>query len=153
MNMLPMVILPGAALVVRTAAQLTKIGATGGRGPLSGALSGGILQKALAAIGVIELADLLGFNIFGGQRDDEDALLDLISELTDSGYIQVPGVRRDGTTGANNWLHWNIDDDSARPFLTSEYIGRNFVQAIRRNERTPRYTGRPRPRGRTSRGS
>ncbi len=154
MSLLPVVV-PGAAIVIRTAAQLTRLGAGTGANVLGGVFGAGgssILQRALQVIGVASIADLLGFNIFGG-RNDEDQLLDLVEELVASGFIQTPSARRDGTTGSNNWLHWDIGADDSRPFLTSEYIGRGFVNAVRKNERTPRYTSRPRPRGRARRSS
>ncbi len=151
---------PGAAIVMRGAAQLTKLGSSqairipgmGGLG--GGGAAGGALRTALQFLGVETVLDLFGIGLLGGgDRDDADEMSRLIEEMVESGYIQTPGVRRDGTTGANNWLHWNIDDDDARPFLTSEYIGRSFVNAVRKNERTPRYSGRPRPRGRARRSS
>lgn len=152
-----LILRPAAAIVLRTSAQIANFGnkGVGTVMPFGGGFSGGsVLRTVLTGLGIETVLDMFGLGLIGGgERPDAEEMATMIEEMVDSGYIQIPGLRRDGTTGANNWLHWNIEDDSARPFLTSEYIGRNFVNAVRKNERTPRYTSRPRPRGRTRRGS
>lgn len=150
--------LPGAAIAVRGAASIMRAGikvpqgAFGGLPGIGGMSGGGILRGVLTGMGVESVLDLFGLGLFGSEPENADVLSDLIEEMVESGYINTPGVRKDGTHGANNWLHWNLDDNSARPFLSSEYISRNFVQAVRRNERTPRYRSKPRPAGRSRRG-
>lgn len=141
-------IIPRAATIIRAAAGISSAGKkAGAAGGIMGGITGGSLfQKGLAALGILEVSSWL-FSTFNGSSE-ADQLGELIQELVDSDFINVPGVRRDGTTGANNWLHWNLADSGARPFLTSEYINRNFVKAVQKNERTPRFRGRPRARGR-----
>ncbi len=154
-----LLVMPAGALVFRGAVALTRLGSQGvtripgigGLGGLGGGISaGGILRTALTGLGVESVLDLFGMGLFGA-NDDEDKLADLIEDLVNSGYIRTPSMRKDGTSGSNHYLHWDTEQDDARPFLTSEYIGRAFVNSVRKNERTPRYTSRPRPRGRARR--
>jgi len=142
---LPMLI-PAGALAVKAAAQLTahgsKAGATG-LVRLPFAVTGsGALQAILTGIGVESVLDLFGIGLFGDNPDSADNFAELVEELVNSGYIMTPSTRRDGTDAPTSWLHWHIDDDQARPFLTGEYIGRKFVNAVRTRERTASFRGR-----------
>jgi len=107
---------------------------------------GSILRTGLGVLGVASVLDLL-VGVLGFDDADADGLADMIEELTESGFIQIPERRRDGTESPLNWIHWNIAGQNDRPFYSPEYISRKFVAAVRRNERTPRYRGKPRPNG------
>lgn len=158
----PVLVRPAGALVLKAAVSLTRasrrMGAAGSAFSGSASLPGlgggsiGILNTILAGFGVTQVMDILGIDFFGQDRQDADQLGLLVEELLQSGYIRTPGDRKDGSAAGDSWLHWNMDDDDARPFLTGEYINRNFVAAVKKNLQTPRYTGRPRPRGRSRRG-
>ena len=107
-----------------------------------GTSGGNLINIALSTLGVASVIDLV-LGMFG-PGDDDDILADMITELTASGYIKTPSKRRDGTDSPMNWIHWNIADGD-QPFYSPEYISRKFVQSVRKNERTPRYRGRPTP--------
>jgi len=136
-------VVPRLLQVLRAAAGLAT---AGGNSAFGG-------SKVRAALGVIGVASIVDFMISLFDDPDITNLADMVEELVESGWIQTPGTRRDGTETPLTWLHWNIANADAKPFLNGEYISRKFVAAVRRNERTPRYSAKPRPRGRRARGS
>lgn len=152
-------VLPALGTALKVASTITVAGAQAGgsRVPssISGIFGGNLLHKGLAVLGLVTVA---GEITDWGQilwpdfsTDEQQRLQELVSEMVASGFIQTPAPRRDGTVSPMTWLHWNLEDPDSRPFLTGEYISRKFVSAVRRNERTPRFRGRPRPFRRTRR--
>jgi len=127
-------------------------GTTGGAfGFISGS---SIIRNALGVLGLAGIVDLV-LDLFP-DRDDQDEIAELVNDLMESGFIDVADKRRGDDSNAVPAIF--IMDLSGglnrgKPFMVWEYFSRNFVKAVRKNERTPRYAGRPRPQGRRSRSS
>jgi len=144
------VLIPRLITVMRSAAAITVASRAGSAAKglnwaMAGGVTGSVFSRGLAALGVVSAVDFF-LQMFNGSQDSE-LFAEMVQELVDSGWINTPGERRDGTETPQTWLHWHIADSDAKPFLNSEYINRKFVASVRKNERTPRYRGRPNVRG------
>lgn len=150
-----LVAIPALGTALRVASTITIAGASRATTLGSNMFGGSLLAKGLAALGLITAAGEItewGSSLWPNlSTDEQQKLQELVNDMVATGFIQTPSARRDGTVSPMTWLHWNIEDPNSRPFLTGEYISRKFVSAVRRNERTPRFRGRPRPFRRTRR--
>ncbi len=127
---------------------------TGQLTAVTGFLSGsGIVSKALGFLGIATIVDFV-IDLFGQNEPDADIISELILDMMESNFVDVANPRSgDDATAVPSILVFDLSGNlnRGRPFLTWEYFSRNFVKAVRKNERTPRYRGRPTPGGRRRR--
>ncbi len=107
--------------------------------------AGGILSGIGAVLGINEIIDFL----FPDEPNQND-MADMIEELAGSGQILVPpkNPRFDDSAEPS---YFTLNRLNAQMWLHYKYHSGKSIAAVKRNERTPRYTSRPRPRGRSRR--
>lgn len=135
-----------APLVPLAVAILSRAGSAGGGFAFAGRAVGamGGWRGLLRAAGAVTLFDFVGEQ-FGIDliSDDERGLQGVLDSL--EGAIKPTALRRDGTPMPRNYL--TINAQTGEAWWHSEYYSKNFINAVRRDERTPRYRGKPTPGG------
>lgn len=142
-----MVMVPAGVSIVgiaaRTVVAIRAAGYAGGGLKLGGLLGGGgWLAKGMAALGLASLYDLIDDILpwVGGDKDHIVALMEKIDEELEDGRIFAPGPRRDGSTSPSNYL--TIDLNTGKAWIHPEYLTRQFVNAVRKNNDTKWYRGK-----------
>jgi len=112
--------------------------------PGTNTLKQGIIGIAgFAAIGI--LVD----QVFDGDEQMLDRMLGFIEQGIAEGSILWPTFRRGDNAGEQippNYLTFDLNKGTG--WIHQEHISKNFVNAVRRNERTPRYKSTPSPKRR-----
>ncbi len=105
-----------------------------------------LIQQGLAFLGIATAVEFI-ISLFGDEGDADD-IAALMENMMESGFLDVAEKRRgDDNTAVPSIFVFDLSGNlnRGRPFLTWEYFSRNFVNSVRKNERTPRFRGRPRP--------
>lgn len=149
---------PLAVVVLNTAMAMRAAGSAGvAAAPFAGFMGttqGRIIGQLLAASGIDTVAgwaeNFLGIDIpmLGHSPETFNTLVEEIDAAIAAGAIDMPGPRRDGSNPPPiaTVLPHNGVLNRGKPFGIRNYISQNFVNAVRKDERTPRYRGRPRAR-------
>jgi len=117
------------------------------RMPGGSSIKGGLIFAG-GALGLSAIADAM----FDGDEEGLESFLDAFDSDFASGNILWGSYRRGDNAGepiAPNYLI--LDLNQGRGWIADQYISKKFVAAVRKNERTPRYTSPPKPRGRSRR--
>lgn len=141
------------ALAMRTAATAGTV-ARGAGFMMGGSTQATIIKQVLIASGIDTVAgwaeSFLGIDIpmLGHSPETFNTLVEEIDAAIAGGNIDLPGPRRDGTNPPPIAIVVPTDGglNRGKPFGIRDYFSRNFVQAVRKDERTPRYRGKPRAR-------
>lgn len=149
---------PLALIALNTAIAMRSAASTGvAAAPFAGFMGttqGRIIGQLLAASGIDTVAgwaeNFLGIDIpmLGHSPETFNTLVEEIDAAIAGGTIDLPGPRRDGSNPPPIAIVVPTDGglNRGKPFGIRDYFSRNFVQAVRKDERTPRYRGRPRAR-------
>ena len=149
---------PLALIALNTAMAMRAAGSAGvAAAPFAGFMGttqGRIIGQLLAASGIDTVAgwaeNFLGIDIpmLGHSPETFNTLVEEIDAAIAGGTIDLPGPRRDGTNPPPIAIVVPTDGglNRGKPFGIRDYFSRNFVAAVRKDERTPRYRGRPRAR-------
>jgi len=105
-------------------------------------------QGVASVIGVVGIGMLVD-TVFDGDEEMLDRMLGFIEQGIQEGSILWPTFRRGDNSGEQippNYLTFDLNKGTG--WIHQEHISKNFVNAVRRNERTPRYKSTPSPKRR-----